>query len=190
MRLPSRAEIEHLAAGLPRPRTIYSIDGRHAYLSRYYLHGRPSMPDGSEPFDERGDALEGAVWPKSLGVYLHRFHRGDEDREVHNHPWDWSFSIILVGGYREQRRVLDEFAEADRMWSTEDRILRPGDVNHIGRHDFHRVELLDGECWTLFVAGPKTASWGFWSQQRGFEPWREFVNRKREAVVSSSRSVE
>lgn len=187
MKLPFRAEIEDLAASLPRPRVIYDGSGKSPYLSRYYLHGRPTMPDGSEPFNAFGDPLPDAVWDKTFGIYLHRFHRGDEDRELHNHPFAWSFSVILVGGYLEERRVFDEFARPERMWNVEKREVRPGQINFIGKNDFHRVDLIDGECWTLFVAGPKIGTWGFWEREtdKAF-PWREFIERKRGLVVSSS----
>ena len=186
MKLPSRSEIEDLAASLPRPRVIYDGSGKSPYLSRYYLHGRPTMPDGSEPFDEFGDPREGAQWDKTFGVYLHRFHRGDEDREHHSHPWDWSFSVILVGGYREERRV-KRWVWDRWVYEIEEHIRLPGTFNAIGKDDFHRVDLIDGECWTLFVAGPKVDTWGFWDRETNqFFPWREFVDRKRGLVVSSS----
>lgn len=184
MKLPSRSEIEDLAASLPRPRIIYDGTGKSPYLSRYYLHGRPTMPDGSEPFDAFGDPRPGAKWEKTFGVYLHRFHRGDEDRELHNHPWEWSFSFILVGGYREERRVKRWVWNAYED-AVEIHIKPPGAFNAIGKDDFHRVDLLDGECWTLFVTGPKVDTWGFWERATGeFLPWREFVNRKRGLSVS------
>lgn len=41
-------------------------------------------------------------------VYLHCFHRSDEDRDLHNHPWDKSVSLVLWGGYVEERRVQQE----------------------------------------------------------------------------------
>ena len=33
-------------------------------------------------------------------LYLHVFHRSDEDRELHDHPWGF-VSLILWGGYYE-----------------------------------------------------------------------------------------
>jgi hypothetical protein len=160
-----------LAAHMSKPRVIYDIDGATPYLSRYYLVGRPTMPDGGEPFDKFGNPHPDAVFPKALGLYLHRFHRGDADRELHNHPWRWSLALILSGGYVEERRRGD---------AVETRFIRPGRLNWIGHDDFHRVDLPTGEAWTLFLAGPKVSSWGFWDRTSGATvPWREFLTQKR-----------
>src|SRR5881392_3402104 len=35
-----------------------------------------------------------------LNVYLHQFLRDDDDRALHDHPWDWC-SVLLKGGYCE-----------------------------------------------------------------------------------------
>lgn len=78
--------------------------------------------------------------------YLHYFFRGDEDREVHNHPWRRAMSLILVGGYKEYRWIskYQRFSEHD---------LKPGNLNFIGKNDFHRVELDQAVgCWTLFFS--------------------------------------
>jgi hypothetical protein len=111
--------------------------------------------------------------PSRGRVFLHRFVRGDEDRELHNHPWH-GLSLILVGGYREERRVWTP--EGERVVQ---RDLKPGNFNLIAPHTFHRVDLARGECWTLFVAGPVVQSWGFWCRDTNtFTPWREFIARK------------
>jgi hypothetical protein len=172
-----RRLLERVAATLlPQPRVIYDLDGTTPYLTRYYLLGRPSMPDGSAPFDKRGHERPGVRWPDGWGIYLHRFHRDDKDRDLHNHPWRWAFSILLAGGYREERRSGNDIVT---------RVLRPPALNWIGQHDFHRVDLLDGEAWTLFVAGPKVSGWGFWEPQTGeVVPWRIYVARPRAREAS------
>ncbi len=114
------------------------------YLERYYLLGGPKKP---------------GQW---FNVYLHRFHTPDDDRGVHNHPWEWSFSIILAGGYEEQR-----FEHGVWGGAFVTNTYRPGDLNAIRSDtDFHRVSKLlpgaGGEVWTLFVTGPKHGrSWGY-----------------------------
>ncbi len=170
-----RRIVEFVASLLPNPRVIYDQVGQSPYLSRYYLIGRPTHPDGHDPFDYYGDPRPGTTWPeKSWGLYLHRFHRGDMDRELHNHPWSWSVSLILAGGYLEERR---------EGLSVTQRVLSPGRLNFIGGDTFHRVDLLEQDAWTLFLVGPKTQSWGFWDRATGFfTPWREFISAKRDAT--------
>lgn len=131
--------------GLPH-RHIFGVDG--LYLTRWNL---------------------GDVGPAR--VYLHRFNRGDEDKELHNHPWAWAFSLMLAGGYVEHR-----LCSQGIVWR---RVVRPGAVNVIRANDFHKVELRGGPAWTLFVTGPKAQSWGFLDPlSREFTPWREFLRQK------------
>lgn len=106
----------------------------------------------------------------SYRVHLHEFHRGDEDVELHNHPWI-GVGIILSGGYREERR-----------WDggvVHKHDFLPGMVNVVGPATFHRVDLLGAKCWTLFFSGPVTQSWGFWNRTTGvYLPWRTFIASK------------
>lgn len=137
-----RAWLSSISARLDR-RNIVGKDGS-LYLERYRVSGW--MP---------GDATN----PR-CNAYLHRFLRPDEDPELHNHPWPWACSLILAGGYVEQTM-------------RGQRILRPGAVNLFHGDKLHRVsELLEADCWTLFVTGPKSQSWGF------LVPWRTFLRTK------------
>jgi len=173
-----REALEWLAGRLPPPRVIMDRQGGSPYLSRYYLKGRPYMADGSSPTDEMGELREGVIVPPGIGVYLHKFHRGDDDRALHNHPWMWARSLILVGGYVEERRV--SFPWDTARYRVARRIVRAGAYNRIDADDFHRVELLEKDCWSLFIAGPKTGSWGFWDRVTNeFLHWRDFIAKTR-----------
>jgi hypothetical protein len=171
-----RALVEWVASKLPNPRVIYDQSGRDAYLSRYYLVGAPTHPDGGSPFDQFGDVRPGTKWgDKSWGLYLHRFHRGDADPELHNHPWSWAVSLVLAGGYLEERRVGLDVVQ---------RVLEPGALNFIRGDTYHRVDLLERDAWTLFLVGPKTQSWGFWNRGTWVTtPWREFISAKRDPAA-------
>lgn len=172
--LPTREEIEAVAKTLPPPRVIMDAEGQHPYLSRYYLLGAPRMEDGSPVFDDKGNPREGVIWDSPVGVYLHCFHQSDE-RNAHNHPFVWSSSLILVGGYREER--VEKRGDVVRR---REQIFLPGDTNEITGDVFHRVELIHGECWTLFTVGGKNASWGFLDDEGQYVPWREFLYNRRE----------
>jgi hypothetical protein len=142
------------------PNTVIKGDDGSPYLSRFYLFRRSWLP-GVRPFN---------LLPS---VYLHYFHRGDADVELHNHPWTLSVSLILLGGYHEERRVNGQIHS---------QIFRPGSFNVVRHTDFHRVDLLDPKkgSWTLFVAGvggriPED-DWGFWHPEtKEYRPWREHV---------------
>lgn len=105
-------------------------------------------------------------------VYLHRFIASDPDKGFHNHPWIWASSWVLCGGYWEL-----QFDPADAMQGHERsnaclRHIIRGKAHWRRRFSavtfrsdhLHRVVLEPGrECWTLFVAGPRTPDnvWGF-----------------------------
>jgi hypothetical protein len=160
---------------LPPPRVIYGRDGHTPYLSRFYLFGRPRMPDGSSPFDGHGNLRKGSIASKKLfgiNIMIHYFHRSDDDGELHSHPWRWALSYILQGEYSEERRTKDDLVER--------RLYGPGDFNLITKDTFHRVDLVptmeESGVWTLFITGPRFTSWGFWDRHTGvYTPWREFL---------------
>jgi hypothetical protein len=155
---------------LPKPRVIYDRDGFSPYLSRWYLVGRqPALDAFGNPIHEK-DTGGGESWK----VFLHRFHRSDDDADPHNHPWRWSLSLVLAGGYLEWR------LEDGRM---RPRVVMPGNLNLIRANDYHRVELLQEDAWTLFIAGPKLQSWGFFDLLQGVHvPWRQYIDRRREGL--------
>ena len=143
-----------------RCRSIAGGDGS-TYLERYYLWGW--APWNPNPKSSK-------LVPWLPGAMLHHFVRSDEDRELHNHPWRWSLSVILAGGYVEERMVDGRVVL---------RRVTPGSINIIRDNDFHRVDLLEKDCWSLFITGPKTQSWGFLHRiTREFTPWHDFIARR------------
>lgn len=83
-------------------------------------------------------------------LYLHVFHRSDEDRELHDHPWAFA-SLILWGGYIEHTPQ-----GTSRKWPGM-LLLRPATWRH-------RVDLVGtGRAATLVWVMPKSRDWGFWS---------------------------
>lgn len=96
-----------------------------------------------------------------FNIYLHKVCRNDDDRALHDHPWP-SLSFVLTGQVREITR--------DGA-----RILRRGRIVPRSATFRHRLELIDGHCWTLFFTGPRVRDWGFWCPQ-GFVPWQLFCS--------------
>lgn len=101
-----------------------------------------------------------------LNVYLHRFLRSDDDRALHDHPW-WNVSLLLDGRYVEHTvRAGGINVRTQR---------RAGDWKARTASSAHRIELVDGPCWTLFVTGPRIREWGFHCRQ-AWVHWRVFTN--------------
>lgn len=100
-----------------------------------------------------------------FNIYLHHFKRSDDDRALHDHPWI-NLSILLSGAYTEHtikaggvhvKTVRTEGAIKFRMpWHA------------------HRIELTHGDCWTLFITGPRLRRWGFHCPA-GWVWWKNFV---------------
>lgn len=100
-------------------------DKREPYLERYFL------------FNFFG-----------LRFYLHRFVASDPDRGLHDHPWPWAISFILVGKYLEILRGRTRIVK----W-----------FNFITGDRFHRVILEENqEVWSLFIhPNSDVKEWGF-----------------------------
>ncbi len=115
-----------------------------------------------------------------FSIYLHRFFRPDTDRSMHSHPWRWSLSLILAGGYWEWRLVGHDF-DGERFKKPGRAIIRrvkPWRINFLGTKSFHRIADLRGsETWTLFIAGPKFQKWGFevWENEWVPDSERKFI---------------
>ena len=123
-------------------------------------------------------------------LYLHRIYRPDSDRLIHNHPWRFSVSFILSGGYIEERlreveRIDVNTGEKYPDYWIEKRHVRPFTFNVFTQKSAHRITHLNGPVYTLFFAGPKVQSWGFFELIYGlrrnvltFQTWRDrFIER-------------
>jgi hypothetical protein len=76
-----------------RPDQIIGQGG--PYMLRWWLFGT------SRKRDDHGDPKPRR--PFGLSFYLHCFVRSDDDRALHDHPWDFA-SLILFGDYNEHRK--------------------------------------------------------------------------------------
>lgn len=107
---------------------------------------------------------------KFLGnIYLHEFHRSDNETELHDHPFD-GISIVLDGQLRE----ITPSVESNQHC----RIKHiPGTVIYRSAAFPHRLELLTETCTTMFITGPKIQEWGFYADG-GWTYWKDFLRAK------------
>lgn len=130
-------------------------------------------------------------------VYLHQILRSDDDRALHDHPWD-NISIILWGGYVEHvfERPPVEGMEMPPVTTKRRRMFS---IVRRKAEDAHRLELYrtkpkqrcyktksreqgglawgthyvvrtfpkDIPCWSIFITWRKRREWGFWCEKRG-----------------------
>lgn len=97
---------------------------------------------------------------KWLSVFIHKFHRSDEDRALHDHPWNY-ISIILRHGYWEHSKSGVEWIPEGSV------IFRRGTWRH-------RIELDKGKkAWTLIIRFKRYREWGFWNGEQ-FTQWQDW----------------
>lgn len=134
--LTARAMRHWLEAFVPRLEVQHIQPFGLPYLDRYFVSGwTPTRPQPG---------------PK---LFVHHFLASDPNDQVHSHPWAWSASLILIGGYREERCAPDG--------SRSVQVYEPGQMNILEATDKHRIDLLQADCWTLFLAGEYQQPWGF-----------------------------
>jgi hypothetical protein len=107
----------------------------------------------------------------------------DPGVDLHDHPW-WFVSIILWGGYEEERALT---REAPMMAEIADTVghpetchrgvleeRRPGSIKVMRGTECHTiVRLLRKRSWSLVVKGPRRGSWGFYLHG-GYMPERQY----------------
>lgn len=108
--------------------------------------------------------------PFGLGtIRLHHIMRSDDDRHLHDHPFDFT-SFLLSGGYTETTPPETLFSEADRhiagRWPKKSRFWPRFSIVKKRAEDLHSLTL-ERPVWTLVFAGPKRRDWGF-ATERGW----------------------
>jgi hypothetical protein len=139
-----------------RKSVIYDRENIAPYLTRWYL----IYPDGDQR--QRKDIPGNA--------FIHQFWQSDYP-VIHTHPWNWSFSFILKGGYWEH---LPDMTIWRGRFSF--RLMR------YGKNDRHWIEIpkgQEGKVWTLFIRGKTLPnSWGFVEDDKVI-PYQEYLDKHR-----------
>lgn len=109
---------------------------------------------------------------KPFGLFLHLFHRSDEDRAHHDHPWNF-ISLIIWRGYWEHHTescpMLKTGSHSYRCFKcqgtgkvTTKKRKWPGMILYRPAEWAHRVELLDGKpALTLILRFRNRREWGY-----------------------------
>jgi hypothetical protein len=133
---------------------ISSADGRDIYMYRYWLFNPyPDKSMGKRP-----------RYQFPISIRLHRIMRADQDRHLHDHPWN-ARTFILRGCYIEHRPDVDAPLVRVR-----------GDTAKLRFGEYHRIAWVsDGGVWTLFVTGKYRGTWGFLVDGVKVK-WREYLD--------------
>lgn len=165
---------------LPNPyHHLASPDGQELYMARYWL---------LNPYDRATQKVKHRWLPWS--VRLHFIYREDQDRDLHDHPWN-ARTIILQGGYEEQRlipmsdpaaqQLLDNLLSVgtpvnpDKVQATEYVTRMAGSTAPLKHGEYHRIHAIHGSyALTLFITGKYRGPWGFLVDGVKI-PWRTYV---------------
>lgn len=124
-----------------------------------------------------------------FNVYLHQFLRSDDDRALHDHPWLFNASWLLMGAYIEHTikaggicvRTFRETGSFKFRWGA-----APHRIELLTIADFVTslpVNRRPISCWTLFITGPRVREWGFYCMERGWIHWKRFTAADDPGVI-------
>lgn len=156
---------------------ITNADGSDVYMRRFWLFN----PYGSESGErlEGSDAAPRRSWWREVlpSVRIHHIKRADQDRHLHSHPWN-ARTIILKGWYEEER-YLDETPRGtawrqlrgqDRrdlglppasglLVNTEHHVRVAGYTGRLLFKQYHRITKVPNDgVWTMFITWRKRGS--------------------------------
>lgn len=144
-----------IARARRRPYSPIVKDGL-LYMDRFWLFN-PYPDTGGSGADRRR-------WQFPISIRIHHIVQPDQDRHLHDHPWN-ARTIILRGSYYEERPVTgtDAGRLAAEYLGVYDAYLRElGDTARLRYGEFHRItEVSDGGVWTMFITGKYRGTWGF-----------------------------
>lgn len=190
-----------------RGRVVHYTHKGQLYMTRYALWGHLTG-DCSDATLAELEWLHGrrtflsAMWVKVRvhlpNLYVHQMHAPDLDPSLHDHPWPWALSWVMLGGYTEWRDARQERKRGSTFckmpipeWAeTVGRELKAPALNVLRGTTFHRIGELQtfydrsygsasnaNACatWTLFLAGPRAGKkpWGYIVKGRGYVSHQE-----------------
>lgn len=138
---------------------VKEVDGKPSlYLRRFFIFRTKLFPN--------------------FRIFLHFINRSDDDRHLHDHPWDFT-SLILAGGYEEElpppQWMRDKVKESKWRIRQYIEVRKPGNLLRNKAEHTHRVQLRDGRpAWTLVRAGKARRVWGFHTEE-GWKDWRTYL---------------
>ena len=154
---------------------IMSADGTEMYMGRWWLFN-PYSQETHKP----------ALWWYPWSFRIHHIMRPDEDRDLHDHPWN-ARTIILRGWYTEERLELATSVDMltpgrPLLWLPGDEIRKlstvqrsPGDTARRNHGEYHRIDQVSpGGVITLFITSKWRGDWGF-LVNRVKVPWRTYT---------------
>lgn len=166
---------------------ITSADGSDVYMRRYWLFNPYATEEGARA--SGSDAAPRRSWWREMlpSVRIHHIKRADQDRHLHDHPWN-ARTIVLKGWYEEERYADESLrgavkrelngskpAHSRHGYLTLHEVRIAGYTGRLLFGQYHRITAVSAAgVWTLFITWRKRGSWGF--DVDGVKvPWRDYL---------------
>lgn len=149
---------------------------------------KPDLTIGSldDPQTERWHLFRIRGWQFAL----HKWHRSDDDRALHDHVGD-NISFILNRGYWEVVREYNttilptrillkfgwQFDGEYRLYKDFRRWRKPWRFYYRKADQPHRVEIPAGPVWSLWFRWPPRRQWGFHCP-KGWRYWQDYCDSR------------
>lgn len=123
------------------------IKSGQLYMDRFWLFN-PYPDTGASGADRKR-------WQFPISIRIHHIILPDQDRDMHDHPWN-ARTVILRGWYVEERVLFNE-PQWVGVYQRD-----PGDTAKLAFGEYHKItEVPPGGVWTMFITGPYQGTWGF-----------------------------
>lgn len=100
-------------------------------------------------------------WTLRIAARIHITHRSDADPHMHDHPW-WNISWLLENDYNEEMPLVPESNHNPVNHKFTHRPV--GSIVFRRATDRHRLHLGSGPVMSLFITGPWSQKWGFYTE--------------------------
>lgn len=109
---------------------------------------------------------------RGVQIALHRWLRSDGDRALHDHSAG-NVSILLTGTYREH--FSHSWQPAGHVAHLKSRLRLPFIPYYRRADQPHRVELVNGPVWSIWIRFKPWRDWGFYCP-KGWTHWKDFID--------------
>lgn len=84
-----------------------------------------------------------------FNIYVHKIHKADEDRHLHNHPWN--FAVLCIGGSYIEEANTKGFV-----------FVKPWNFRYRGHRAYHKIlKIVKGPVITLVLTVGRKKLWGY-----------------------------
>lgn len=144
-------------------RTPYSplVKDGDLYMERFWLFN-PYPDTGASGADRK-------PWRFPISIRVHHIVLPDQDRDLHDHPWN-ARTVILRGEYEEERQEHFDGVPFQIPY-----LRLPGTTATLKYGEYHRITSVSrGGVWTLFITGKYRGTWGFLVDDVKVQ-WRKYL---------------